>query len=188
MTFTQFNSEIKFCRVCKIELTDKNWYSKRIEKHSYICKKCENNYYERFRRKLGIPKKQYSDGTCRMCNIILTSDNSNYKLIENGDYICNPCLKIKNHRQGKKERKILKELIVEKYGGECECCGETNKEFLTIDHINGNGYIHRKQIGSKLYTWLKNNNYPKDNYRLLCMNCNFSLGKYGYCPHNKDKS
>jgi radical SAM protein with 4Fe4S-binding SPASM domain len=32
---------------------------------------------------------------------------------------------------------------------------------------------------------LKNNNYPKDLFRLLCHNCNMARGCYGYCPHEK---
>jgi hypothetical protein len=73
------------------------------------------------------------------------------------------------------------------YGGEhprCECCGESHLEFLTIDHVNGDGSKHRKQIGEgALYNWLIKNNFP-NGFRVLCMNCNFSLGIRGYCPHN----
>jgi hypothetical protein len=79
------------------------------------------------------------------------------------------------------ERKLE---IIKEYGGECKCCGENNPEFLTIDHINNNGNVHRKEIISgNFYNWLKHNDYPKDNYQLLCCNCNFSKGLLGYCPH-----
>jgi hypothetical protein len=66
----------------------------------------------------------------------------------------------------------------------CECCNEKAIEFLSIDHINGGGTKHRKVVGSStsLYRWLIKNNYPKE-FRTLCMNCNFALGKFGYCPH-----
>lgn len=68
---------------------------------------------------------------------------------------------------------------------QCKGCKENYIEFLTIDHINGGGNKHRKVIGSsKIYYWLKQNNYP-EGYRVLCQNCNSSLGHYGYCPHNK---
>ena len=69
----------------------------------------------------------------------------------------------------------------------CICCGEDRIEFLTIDHVDGSGALHRKELrgkGMTFYTWLKKNNYP-DGFRVLCLNCNFSLGRYGYCPHNK---
>lgn len=66
----------------------------------------------------------------------------------------------------------------------CSCCGETHVEFLGIDHINGGGRQHRKETGSHFYGWLKQNNYP-DGFRVLCNNCNLSIGLYGYCPHQK---
>ena len=70
----------------------------------------------------------------------------------------------------------------------CECCGETYLEFLTLDHKNGGGNKHRKQEGlekgSATYWWIIHNDFP-EGFRVLCMNCNFSIGMYGYCPHNK---
>jgi hypothetical protein len=66
----------------------------------------------------------------------------------------------------------------------CECCGEKNIEFLTVDHIGGSGNVHRRQIGEgALYGWLRKNKFP-DGFRVLCMNCNWSIGIRGYCPHS----
>lgn len=64
----------------------------------------------------------------------------------------------------------------------CSCCGISFLEFLSIDHIDGGGRKHRQEIGSHLYSWLRRNNFPKG-FRVLCHNCNQSLGAYGYCPH-----
>src|SRR3989304_6254325 len=44
----------------------------------------------------------------------------------------------------------------------CACCGDGNIEFLTIDHINGGGAKHRRELGGgkiahgggSFYTWL----------------------------------
>lgn len=74
--------------------------------------------------------------------------------------------------------------IISHYSNEencCECCKEKNIEFLTVDHIDGGGNQHRKKVGN-FFAWIKRNNYPSG-FRILCINCNFSLGKYGYCPH-----
>jgi hypothetical protein len=30
--------------------------------------------------------------------------------------------------------------------------------------------------------WLRKNGFPKG-FRVLCHNCNFAHGHYGYCPH-----
>jgi len=64
----------------------------------------------------------------------------------------------------------------------CACCGENHLEFMSIDHINGNGRKHREHINEYLPLYLKRNGYPKG-YRILCHNCNLSIGFYGYCPH-----
>ena len=68
----------------------------------------------------------------------------------------------------------------------CSCCGENHIEFLAIDHIKGNGNEHRKSLKDYLPLILKRKKYPKG-YRILCHNCNSSIGFYGYCPHQKDK-
>jgi hypothetical protein len=66
----------------------------------------------------------------------------------------------------------------------CDCCGETTLEFLSIDHVNGGGSKHRKELnGISIYAWLKRNKYPVG-FRVLCHNCNLSIGYYGYCPHS----
>lgn len=86
-------------------------------------------------------------------------------------------------RRGIKDFEI-KKTIVSQYGGKCNCCGEQEIKFLSIDHINNDGAEHRKVIGrGKLYSWLIKNNFPKDNFQLLCFNCNVTKGFYGICPH-----
>lgn len=71
------------------------------------------------------------------------------------------------------------------YGGKCKCCGEDRHEFLSFDHINGGGSKERQQTnlsGADFARKLKKLGWP-DYIRLLCHNCNLSLGFYGYCPH-----
>jgi hypothetical protein len=85
--------------------------------------------------------------------------------------------------EAKKTRTTARALALEKYGGRCMCCGENRKEFLAIDHIGGGGKRHRKQHGYKnLALWLMKKGWPTG-YRVLCHNCNMSMGLYGYCPH-----
>lgn len=66
----------------------------------------------------------------------------------------------------------------------CACCGEKEYEFLSIDHIDGGGRKHRAEIGPNIDRWLIKNNFPQG-FRVLCQNCNFSIGVYKYCPHEK---
>lgn len=75
------------------------------------------------------------------------------------------------------------------YGGyKCNCCGETERMFLSIDHVHNDGAEERrsgkyKGAGSSFYLWLRKNNFP-NGYQVLCMNC--QSGKHrngGVCPH-----
>ncbi len=87
----------------------------------------------------------------------------------------------------KKQRDKLRELVFNHYGKECACCGERELKFLSIDHLNGNGAKHRKNIHGHITKWLVKNNFPKG-FQTLCFNCNW--GRYmnnGICPH-KDKN
>lgn len=94
--------------------------------------------------------------------------------------------RITEKERGKIWRVKLKKEIIEQYGGKCVCCGESEILFLTIDHVNNDGYLLRKIETTQIYSFLKKNNFPKDSYQLLCFNCN--LGKHyngGRCPHLK---
>lgn len=108
-------------------------------------------------------------------------DQTSYK---KGFWVCRKC----ESNRGRKQHKELRLRVIKEYGGKCQCkgCNEDKWEFLSIDHINGGGNKHRKIIGrSAIYRWLVKNNFPKDKFQLLCMNCNWSRGMYGYCPHEK---
>lgn len=71
----------------------------------------------------------------------------------------------------------------------CSCCGESHFEFLCIDHTNGGGNKHREQSnitsGHHMIAWLRRKGYPPG-FRVLCHNCNSSIGYWGYCPHQTD--
>lgn len=85
-------------------------------------------------------------------------------------------------------RRRLKAAAVEAYGGECVCCGETAVAFLTIDHVDGGGAVHRRELsGGEIYPWLARNGYPKDGFQLLCWNCNAAKHFEGTCPHQKER-
>ena len=87
-------------------------------------------------------------------------------------------------RQRRKKRKL--EVITHYSGGkpQCVCCGFTEIDGLSIDHISG-----RKSAGHSIdftsfrfYGWLIRQGYPKD-YQVLCHNCNCAKGFFGKCPH-----
>lgn len=68
----------------------------------------------------------------------------------------------------------------------CECCEEDRLGFLSVDHINGGGSRHIRNLGgngSALYSHLIAEGYP-EGYRVLCISCNLAIGAYGRCPHS----
>lgn len=98
------------------------------------------------------------------------------------DYRCRDCSNALRRKAGAE----LKKQVIDVYGGKCNCCGISNPAFLTIDHVNNDGKKHRKEIkgNGSLYWWLKRKGFPKDNFQVLCWNCN--MGKHhnnGICPH-----
>lgn len=64
--------------------------------------------------------------------------------------------------------------IIDFLGGECVRCGFDDWRALQVDHVNGDGHIHRKQDGttftSKLFRTIVED--PK-RFQLLCANCNW---------------
>lgn len=77
--------------------------------------------------------------------------------------------------------------VLDGYGGQCTCCGESHKEFLTVDHVNNNGNQERKEkrhrgIGSLFYKDIIDAKFPPS-YQLLCYNCNAAKARCGLCPH-----
>lgn len=74
--------------------------------------------------------------------------------------------------------------MIAAYGSVCACCGEHRSDLLTLDHVDGDGRKHRARVGAaNVYADLKRQGWPKTGYRLLCMNCNHSIGVRGFCPH-----
>lgn len=69
------------------------------------------------------------------------------------------------------------------YGNRCACCGETHPVFLAIDHVDGNGSAHRKEVGhaASFWAWLRREGYP-EGFQVLCFNCNWAKWRGG-CPH-----
>lgn len=80
-----------------------------------------------------------------------------------------------------------KQTVINAYGGRCACCGESTLDFLTVDHLNGDGAAHRKSLreqGKVFYDWLVKNNFPSG-FQILCYNCNSSKGTGDMCYHQK---
>lgn len=92
--------------------------------------------------------------------------------------------------QARKTRRAIRFLVLCHYSQSeiprCACCGETILEFLSLDHIHGGGNKHKREV-RHVYIWIVRHNFP-EGFRVLCHNCNQSLGAYGYCPHVNPES
>lgn len=143
------------------------------------CRKCEEQLEQRRETK----RKKKELGLCARCGK------------ERGDsrstLYCDPCRNIENVRTAKNQRSARKRKrirVLEHYGGCCVCCGESEPDFLDIDHVHNNGNQHREQIRDELnwYTitdWLIKHNFP-EGFQVLCRNCNYSKHKNGgTCIH-----
>jgi hypothetical protein len=122
-----------------------------------------------------LRKKWKAAGLCSMCGV----QPANRK----GKVTCSDCA----IRYSKYQRR-LKKVALNGYGHKCFCCGETQFEFLSFDHVKNDGAAERRKFGKKMtagsfYRMIVRQKFPK-RYQLACHNCNLSLGFYGYCPHN----
>ena len=89
----------------------------------------------------------------------------------------------------KRNQDRCRDEVYSAYGGyKCNCCNETERMFLSIDHVHNDGAEERRSGkynggGSAFYSWLCKNNFPLG-YQVLCMNCQVGQHKNGgVCPH-----
>lgn len=85
-------------------------------------------------------------------------------------------------------RLAVRDQVYQAYGGyRCACCGETERAFLSIDHIHNDGAKHKREeklhTGEQLYRWLVRKGFPPG-FQILCMNCQWGKrNNNGVCPH-----
>jgi uncharacterized protein YeaC (DUF1315 family) len=81
----------------------------------------------------------------------------------------------------------MRKTFFEMYGKRCACCGTEKSVYLTLDHVQNDGYKTKKSRGDVNYR-CATKKYRPDVYQVLCFNCN--CGKHrngGTCPHQKLK-
>lgn len=158
------------------------------------CEDCLKSATEYNRLRL---QNRYDNGFCVQCG------KNPYR---NGQKSCESCAAKRrdkyttcDNKDARREqaaiiRRACRKRILAHYGGQCVCCKESESMFLSLDHIDGGGNEHRRQIGNnpgnrcgssstQFAKWVEKNNYP-DTLQILCHNCN--MGKHingGTCPH-----
>ena len=164
---------MKICETCKFDLLLENFGKNRYRADGLCstCRLCKSKQ-----------DKKYRDGHKDK----LKQKSQNYYL-NNKERLCaNASLYSKNNRVKCRAWRIksknkLKAVVFAKYSDgdiKCKMCANKYIDILSIDHINGNGAEHRRQIGNSkgggynFYQWLKKNNYPYG-FQVLCYNCQF---------------
>ena len=108
-------------------------------------------------------------------------------------YNADPEAERKRMRDRSRERHARdRKAALDAYGGKCVCCGETRKQFLTLQHKNGDGHLHRKEVVGKHHRVgvgafirrLRKAGFPKQYaIQVACWNCHMAHDHYGACPH-----
>lgn len=88
---------------------------------------------------------------------------------------------------------LLRSTVISKYGGKCQCCGESRLGMLAINHVNNDGHVERSAAnynGATFYRTLRDNDLRND-LEVMCANCNASIqanAKFdGKCDHQRER-
>lgn len=178
--------ETKTCNRCSKEKLFSEFIRKK-DKYAPYCKECEALKLVKYRQTEQYKqywKDYYQRNRDRLIQKAEQWNKENYG----------------KHREiGRRSEQKHKDMAYASYGGyKCQCCGETERSFLVLDHVNDDGAKNRRaeinskgnwtkvgpHSGAKLYRWLRNNNYPPY-FQVLCSNCNLSKARYkGVCIHD----
>ncbi len=175
-------------RECNIESIRKKGRQKYHDNKDIIRQK-NKEYRERNKEKI---KKQKHESYLRNKEKVkqrvkeYKQNNKDKVRARQKKYMQQPNVKSRFNKYNREWSKKRREIVISHYGGVCACCEESQIEFLSMDHINGDGAKHRRELKKNghihIYDWLIKNNFP-EGFQVLCMNCNWAKGKYGYCPH-----
>lgn len=155
-----------------------------------VCKKCGNN------KPLIMANFQIVGGyfvhTCKLCfNLrakeLYLLDKVHRRKRSRENYAKSRPQRRVNANRNNQECRI--EVLSHYSGGKpkCKCCGERTDQFLTLDHINNDGNIQRRELGQRkpMYRRLRRLGFPAG-YQVLCWNCNCGRAKNGgICPHKQ---
>jgi hypothetical protein len=175
---------MKNCYVCKNELPEE-YFNKNKAKPSGLADECKNCK--------AVKDKAYREANKEKCKA-----KAHRYYLEHAEEIRKKTGQYaKDNRESHnvrctKAKNKLKAEVLRRYCGDelkCKECPEKDLGVLTIDHINGDGAEHRREIGLgrkcgyNFYRWLKNNGYP-DGFQVLCFNCNFRKRAVELKPEN----
>ena len=176
---------MKKCDTCKLERSFDCFHRNRRNKDGFhtTCKECkkivDKRYQENNKDKIKIRRHDYYLG-----NKDTIIKKVRKYIDENPDRRC---------IWSRQVRLRLKREVFAHYCGtidiKCALCPETDINLLSIDHINGDGAKHRREMmdrsfgGNRLYRWLRKQGYP-DGFQVLCMSCQYKKRMQEMKPAN----
>jgi hypothetical protein len=174
------------CDCCKEELPIDRFHRNGSKKDGYhaTCKTCKSlqdkKYRDNNKDKLKIKKHEYY-----LKNREATIKRTTAYMHRNRDKARIWSTRVKN-----KVKTIVFSHYCDKGKITCQHCNKVEDlRILSIDHINGNGNKHRKEIGIgnkggyNFYRWLKRNGYP-EGFQVLCFNCQYRKRRKEMAPEN----
>jgi hypothetical protein len=148
------------------------------------CQRCNaDKPLEEFYRDRGKPDGRMN--VCKACHkpgkLAAYRANPDGPQLQRERYWADPA---KPRARRKRNHETLRQAVFDHYGWSCACCGSTEQP--SIDHVNGDGGRHRRELGGKsrsplpVYRWLIKNGFP-EGFQTLCLPCNQSKGRSERC-------
>lgn len=168
------------CLSCGLPTTAKSGYCKRTKTCDAARHRAEYTPEKHFAKyKPDQPRRR-----CASCGKYLKLDTHKYVVL---------CMNCDGTGQAGRRRLLRAEVMLTYGNGQCACCGEDNLDFLTLDHVDGDGATDRGggrtgNGGSQFYAWLRTRGFPdRSRYQVLCFNCNCCKGTKNTCPCQKTR-
>ena len=98
-----------------------------------------------------------------------------------------PSYKERQYKMLRDYQKKVQNIVYDYYGNKCNCCGETERLFLSLDHVNNDGNKEKNRNTYSICLKIIRDNFP-NKFQILCMNCNHGKSRNnGICPHKLSK-
>ena len=140
-----------------------------------------------------LPRTQVTDNQvqrlCLLCGRYLSIGDFNRDNSRKDGYYpyCKACCSTYQKKRGPSKYQEKRLIVLSHYSDgklECACCGESNSDLLTLQHINGDGKEERKNLTKTIWQTIIDKGFPPG-YEILCWNCHGSLSRHKYCPHKE---
>ncbi|HEY8096127.1 MAG TPA: hypothetical protein VIE65_08535 [Methylobacter sp.] len=155
----------------RLELWNKIIHRDGADRYQLLCFNC--NLKKEILRPYSSPLGEYK--FCPTClkdtDLSLFKRDAKYK--DGFYYECRVCIRRRDE--------AVKNLAFLRLGSSSCPCGISDPDCLTIDHINGDGYLNRRNDGAgiSIYRKLVDGRIDRTRFQVLCMNCNI---KKHLCP------